>query len=183
MIKIATLFCFLLIVGPATDEAPAPKVFPTPPTNENSLFYIQRSKNTNAIIYEINRGVDGNPDPLNPIKIYWIRYASDSAKEDLSYIQSKYAYGLNVRPYNGQKNAYVLQFVSYDKKTLYLLPTSTPKKFAVFTNINGKLSELKKVFIKLNGGTFWFPTIEYVEMLGKDPSSQTTVAERFLPKK
>ena len=183
MFKVVSLFILLLISESSSEDNKLLKVFPVPPTNDNSLFYIQRSKNTNAIIYELNRSQDGNPDPINPIHIYWIRYASDSTKEELSYIQSKYAYGMTVRPYGGQKNSFVMQFVSYDKKTLYLLPTNTPKKYAVYTNINGKLSELKKAFIKLNGGTFWFPTIEYIDMIGKDPSTQQTVTERFLPKK
>ena len=76
-----------------------------------------------------------------------------------------------------------MQFVSYDKKNFYLLPTSTPKKYAAYTTINGKLSELKKVFIMLNGGTFWFPTIEYVELTGKDPATQQIISERFVPKR
>lgn len=183
MLKICSFLLLLMTTGVSPDDNPAPKIFPVPPTNENSLFYLQRSKNTNAIIYEVNRKEDGNLDPLNPINIFWIRYATDSTKEDLSYIQSKYAYGLTIRPYNGQKNAFVIHFVSYDKKNFFLLPTATPKKYAVFTNIDGKMAELKKIFIKLNGGTFWFPTIEYVEMTGKDPANQQNVAEHFLPKR
>ena len=183
MLKIYSLIFLLFVTGVQSAEDVKPKVYPTPPTTENSLFYVQRSKNTNAIVYDINRLPDGSPDPTNPIHIYWIRYASDSTKEDLSYIQEKYAYGLISRPYNGQKNAYVMNFVSYDKKNLYLLPTSTPKKYAIFTNINGKLCELKKAFIMLNGGTFWFPTIEYIEMVGRDPATQQIVSERFVPKR
>ena len=183
MLKIVSLLILLFVTGVQSAEDVKPKVYPVPPATENSLFYVQRSKNTNAIVYDVNRLPDGTPDPLNPIHIYWIRYASDSTKEELSYIQQKYAYGLVSRPYNGQKNAYVMQFVSYDKKNFYLLPTSTPKKYAAFTNINGKLSELKKVFIMLNGGTFWFPTIEYIELIGKDPATQQTITERFVPKR
>ncbi|MBK6987899.1 MAG: DUF4833 domain-containing protein [Bacteroidetes bacterium] len=183
MLKIYSLLILMSITGTEFAEDFKPHLYPVPPTNENSLFYVQRSKNTNAIVYDLNRMPDGTPNPKNPINIYWIRYAVDSAKEELSYIQQKYAYGLVSRPYNSQKNAYVLQFVSYDKKNFYLLPTSTPKKYAAFTNINGKLAELKKVFIMLNGGTFWFPTIEYIEMIGKDPTTHQMISERFVPKR
>lgn len=183
MLKIYSLLILLFISGSQSAEDVTPKVYPIPPTTENSLFYIQRSKNTNAIVYDINRLPDGTPDPINPLHIYWIRYASDSTTEDLSYIQEKYAYGITSRPYNGMKNEFVMQFVSYSKKNFYLLPTSTPKKYAAYTNINGKLAELKKVFIKLNGGTFWFPTIEYIELTGKDPSTQQPISERFTPKR
>ncbi|HQW21849.1 MAG TPA: DUF4833 domain-containing protein [Bacteroidia bacterium] len=183
MLKIYSLLILMLISGTEFAEDYKPHLYPVPPTTENSLFYVQRSKNTNAIVYDLNRLPDGTPDPKNPISIYWIRYAVDSTKEELSYIQQKYAYGLVSRPYNNQKNAYVLQFVSYDKKNFYLLPTGVPKKYAAFTNINGKLAELKKVFIMLNGGTFWFPTIEYIEMVGKDPTTHQIITERFVPKR
>jgi hypothetical protein len=183
MLTLSKYLSFILIMMLGATESGVVKVFPVPPVNDNSLFYVQRSKNTNAIIYEVNKLSDGTPDPTNPVSIYWIRYAEDSTTEALSYIQSKYAYGLNFRPYNGQKNAYVLQFVSYSKKTMYLLPVGNSKKYGVFTNINGKLCELKKIFIQLNGGTFWFPTIEYVELTGKDPNTQATVQERFIPKR
>ena len=183
MLKIYSLLILLFVTGAQSAEDVRPKVYPIPPTTENLLFYVQRSKNTNAIVYDLNRLPDGTPDPTNPIHIYWIRYASDSTTEELSYIQQKYAYGLVSRPYNGQKNAYVIQFVSYDKKNFYLLPTSTQKKYAAFTNINGKLAELKKVFIMLNGGTFWFPTIEYIELIGRDPATQQITTERFVPKR
>ncbi|MFN8165723.1 MAG: DUF4833 domain-containing protein [Bacteroidia bacterium] len=182
MLFISHCLTFLLLFFNKPVDPPVVKSFPTPPANDNSLFYVQRSKNTNSIIYEVNRMPDGTPNPQEPVKIYWIRYASDSAIEDLSYIQSKYAYGLTSRPYGGQKNAYVLQFVSYSKKTLYLLPESNGK-YGMFTNINGKLCELKKVFIMISGGSFWFPSIDYVELTGKDPASQMTVVERFVPKK
>ena len=175
MLKIYSLLILMLFSGTEFAEYSKPHLYPVPPTTENSLFY--------AIVYDLNRLPDGTPDPTNPIHIYWIRYASDSTTEELSYIQQKYAYGLVSRPYNGQKNAYVIQFVSYDKKNFYLLPTSTPKKYAAFTNINGKLAELKKVFIMLNGGTFWFPTIEYIELIGRDPATQQITTERFVPKR
>lgn len=183
MLKLYSLLILLFISGVQSLDEKAPKIYPVPPTSENSLFYVQRSKNTNAIVYDLNRLPDGTPDPNEPLHAYWIRYASDSTQEDLSYIQSKYAYGIVSRPYNGQKNEYVMQFVSYNKRNIYLLPTSTPRKYGAFTNINGKLSELKKIFIKLNGGTFWFPTIEYVELIGKDPSTQQIISEKFIPKR
>lgn len=174
---------FLLIISPFIDapEKIASKVYPTPPVNENSLFYIQRSKNTNAIVYETNYLPDGKINALDPVKIYWIRYSSDSTTEDLTLIQRKYAYGINSRNYNGQKNAFVLNFVSYKKKSIFLLPIANGKRYAAFITINGRLVELKKIFISITGGTFWFPSIDYIELSGKDPSSQQTIVERIKP--
>ena len=160
-------------------EKIAPKVYPIPPVNENSLFYIQRSKNTNAIVYETNYLPDGKINAQDPIHVYWIRYSSDSSMEDLTLIQRKYAYGVTARNYNGQKNAFVINFVSYKKKSIYLLPSSNGKKYATYMTINGKFVELKKIYIAITGGSFWFPSIDYIELTGKDPVSQQTIVERI----
>ncbi len=178
------LLALFLTLSPevtATSDASPSKVYPVPPVNENSLFYIQRSKNTNAIVYEVNKNSDGKINESEPVKIYWIRYASDSTTDDLTPIQRKYAYGVTARNYNGQKNSFVIQFVAYKKRNIFLLPTASGKHFSAFININGKLAELKKIFISTSGGTFWFPTIDYVELTGKDPSTQQMVVERFHP--
>jgi len=75
----------------------------------------------------------------------------------------------------------VIQFVAYKKRNIFLLPVNNGKRYAAFTNINGRLAELKKIFISISGGTFWFPSIEYVDLIGKDPTSLQTVTERFKP--
>ena len=170
---IATLFI--------PSEIVVSKVYPVPPVNENSLFYIQRSKNTNAIVYEVNRNMYGEINEENPVKIYWISYSTDSTTDELTLIQRKYAYGVTTRKYNGQKNSFVIQFVSYKKRNIFLLPTANNKHYNAYININGKLAELKKVFVSTSGGSFWFPTINFVELTGKDPSTQVAVVERFNP--
>ena len=175
---IAVLF---LLVNGVTPDPNAPKIYPVPPQNENSLFYLQRTKNTNAIVYEVNRKADGKINGDDPIKIYWIRYSSDSTTADLTAIQRKYAYGMSFRPYNGAKNSYVLQFAAYKKRNMFLLPSNNEKHYGIYTNINGKLAELKKIFIATSGGTFWFPKVDYIELTGKDPASQQVVVERFVP--
>lgn len=182
VLHIFSFYLLSLITGAFHTEQASPKLYPTPPTNENSMFYIQRSNNTNAIVYEANVSREGVLNHEDPVKIYWIRYAQDSTTEDLNYIQRKYAYGINAKEMPDHKNRFVLQFVSYSKKSLYMMAKPNGK-YAAYMTINGKLVELKKVWIQLDGGTFWFPTIQYVELTGKDPATQQTVTERFKPKR
>ncbi len=176
-----TFLLTLLTTHTVVSDALVPKIYPVPPVNENSLFYIQRSKNTNAIVYEINRTPEGKIKAEEPIKIYWIRYSSDSTTEDLTLIQRKYAYGVNSRSYNGQQNSFVIQFLAYKKRNIFLLPKNNDKQYAAYININGKLAELKKIFISTSGGTFWFPIIDFVEITGKDPVTHQVLVERFKP--
>lgn len=168
----------ILFSGP---QLAIPNIYPTPTVNDNSLFYIQRSKNTNAIVYELNRSPEGQINTVEPVKIFWIRYTSDSSLADLTLVQNKYAYGIEATPVNEQKNSFVLHFNAYKKRSFFLMPVKNSKRYAALTKINGQLAELKKVFISTSGGTFWFPQIDYIELTGKDPATQQIVTERFIP--
>jgi len=165
----------------ATEKVIPRNMFPTPPQTDRSLFYIQRSKNTNAIKYDANVMADGKLNPAEPVSVYWIRYATDSTSAELTYIQRKYAYGVKTVPVPGKQDQFIVSFVSYEKKKFYVLRDPDGKKYRAFTNINGKMAELKKIFIQLSGGTFWFPNIVDIEISGKDPATHQNVVEHFRP--
>lgn len=149
--------------------------FPIPTPDSKQLFYLQRTSNTNTIVYELNLQ-DGNIDKENPIKEYWIRYQEKGQREDLNYIQRKFAYGIKSRKL--AENQYELNFVSY-KKYKMILKLDSDNKFYVYTNINQKPVILHRIFIKINGGSFWSPNVEYVEISGIDPSTRSVVKERL----
>ena len=52
-------------------------------------------------------------------------------------------------------------------------------QFHVYTLINKKQAILTRLYIEINGGTFWSPHIEYIEVSGIDPASRSVVKERF----
>ncbi len=157
------------------------ETYPVPPRNERSLFYIQRSKNTNAIVYELNLKADGSINEEEPVHVFWLRYSSDSTKAELNYIQKNYAYGIESRMIPGKPGQFVLNLVSYDKKKIFLIPASGSSAYQAFTLINGRMALLDRIFIRLNGGTFWFPVIEEVEIKGRDPQTHEVLVEYFKP--
>lgn len=151
------------------------KVFPVPTGNSKQLFYLQRTSNTNTIVYELNLSSD-KLDANNPVQGYWIRYQEKGQREDLSYIQKKFAYG--IRSKKIAENHYELSFVSYKKYKMYLRQ-GIDKNFYVFTSINQKSAILTSIFVKINGGSFWSPNVEYVEITGLDPVTRAVMKERL----
>ena len=116
-----------------------------------------------------------------PVKIYWQCYAEQNQKEDLTNIQKKYAYGLNATLVNAEKQSYLLTFVSYRKKNLYLIRSEHDHKYHVYTYINGRLSQLDRVYVHIVGGSFWVPNIEYLDISGHDLTGKHKTSERFIP--
>ena len=79
----------------SADSLKRPVNYPKPPVTAERLFYVQRSQNTNTIVYDVNIDKNGKPNADEPVKVYWIRYADKGQQADLSYIQRKFAYGVN----------------------------------------------------------------------------------------
>ncbi|OYZ51904.1 MAG: DUF4833 domain-containing protein [Bacteroidetes bacterium 24-39-8] len=150
--------------------------YPVPTGNPNQLFFLQRDPNTNTIVYELNFKSNGELDIENPVHPYWVRYHDKGQKEELNYIQRNFAYGLKSKTIG--KDQYELHFVSYKTKLFYL-KKGTDNKFILFTDINKKPAIIKQIFVRVKGGSFWLPNVEYVEFKGTDPSNGTEVVERM----
>lgn len=156
---------------------PSPLKFPTPQGISNQLFYLQRDPNTNTIICELNIAKDGDVDEKDPIKVYWIRYASNSEKEDLSYIQRKFAYGIQTKAIGNDQ--YELRFVSHKKLPLYLTKSAEDKKYHVYVTVNNKKIQVERIFLRIEGGSFWLPNVKYVELKGINIANKTPIIERI----
>lgn len=151
--------------------------FPVPPGNNNQLFYLQRTSNKNTIMYDLNM-VNGVPDKDDPVHVYWIRYSEKGQKQELSYIQRNFAYGIRSTAL-ANNSGYALHFVSYKKYVLYLMKSAADNKYRVYTTVNAKTVVLNRIFIKINGGSFWSPKVEYVEIKGTDPASGKEITDRL----
>ncbi len=164
----------------AQSKNPSPLNFPTPKNIDNMLFYIQRDPNINTAIYAINYQENGKINKSNPIKAYWIRYAENGEKKDLNYMQRKFAYGLESKTLNNEE--FELQFVSYKKLPLTLKKIDSDQKYHVFVSVNQKRIQVEKIFVRIEGGSFWLPNVKYAEVTGVETSSNKIITERMLLK-
>ncbi len=153
--------------------------FPIPRFNAKTLFYVQRTPNTNTIMYELNTK-NGVLDDKDPIHIYWIRYANGGGIEELSYIQRKFAYGVKTSKVATDK--YKVLFAAYDKIPFYLMKSSAGI-FHTYVELDGRMIVLNRLYIKIDpGGTFWAPNVKYVEFKGLEVGTGKEVIKRINPK-
>ncbi|MBZ4044511.1 DUF4833 domain-containing protein [Flavobacterium hibisci] len=164
----------------AQSKNPSPLHFPTPKNIDNMLFYVQRDPNINTAIYALNYQENGKINNSNPIKAYWIRYAEKGEKKDFNYIQRKFGYGIESKTVNNEE--FELQFVSYKKLSLTLKKTDSDQKYHVFVTVNQKKIQVEKIFVRIEGGSFWLPNVKYAEVTGIDGSSNKTITERIVLK-
>ena len=148
------------------------------PANVSKLFYFQRDPNTNTLIYELNIDKAGELNRETPLHVYWIKYADKGQKEELNYIQRKFAYGLNIKEVKPEE--WDIHFAAYKKLPLKLLK-GVDGKYHIFTIIGKKQAILNRIFVKIEGGSFWLPNIIYAELKGTDAATGKEVMERFKP--
>ena len=69
------------------DQLPRMRVeFPVP-SEPNMLFYVQRSVNSNTVVYAARLDADGAIDPKTPVDAFWRWYNVDGQKKPLNFIE------------------------------------------------------------------------------------------------
>lgn len=181
--KIITAVLVFIVVcafgGNKTNNAEKQSVYPVPSQTDRLLFYIQRSMNTNTIAYEVNVNDKKQLDDSNPVHPYWIRYEEDGGCKELSYIERKFAYGINSEVVDERKQQFRLSLVSYPFDIL--LRKTIDGEYAAFITANSKEIELNHIYFQTEGGTFWEPIVKYIDIFGIDLKSGLNVVERVVP--
>lgn len=150
--------------------------FPVPTGNPNQLFYIQHSPNANTFLYELNLK-NGEPDSTKPVHVFEIRYADKSQKTELSSIQWKFAYGILTKFISADN--YEIRFSSRKDFVMHL-KKDADNRYHIYAPINQKPAILSRIFLQINGGTFWSPNIEFVLLNGIDPVTAKEVTEKLI---
>ena len=152
------------------DDMPVPEGF------TDLLFYVQRSKDQNTVIYELNKDESGKLIEDDPIRVFWVKYEDDSSTSSLSFLQRRYAYGVDVTK---KEDEYKLKFSVFKKRDAYLRFDEESGNYYVYTTINKKKAVLQKIFVEITGGSFMIPKIGMVDFYGSDPKTGEHVHEKF----
>ncbi len=183
-ITLTIFFSILLVFNSLAQKnksipAESTEQYPVPATSSNQLFYIQRSSNINAIIYDANVGIDKKLDAKNPVHTYWVLYTQGGKKQELTSIQRSLAYGLHTRPTSSEAGSYEGYFFAYRKRKFVVKLNPKGEPIALFP-INGKMQILKKVFVKVDESGM-MPSVISVELWGRDTITDKEVYEKFKP--
>lgn len=147
------------------------------PKGENLLFFLQRNPDANTVIYELNFKSDGVLDHENPVKGSWIRYTEHGKYKELTGIERRFAYGLKCKAL--QNDEFEIRLVAYKKLPLYLKRSEIDNKYKIYIKDEGKDLLLKRVFVRVNGGSFWFPRVEYIDLITVNSASGIEFLKRI----
>ena len=151
-------------------------------TNAIPLFTIERSKNANVVQYDAHLTAAGAFDPVAPVSAYWIMLAKDGRREELNFVERRKAYGFEIAPNivtTGATNSLTMTIVAYKDRQITVKKVG--QKVWPEIMIAGRPAVFQKMYISSTEGLV-LPTVNYIELFGKDLESGAALSEKISPK-
>jgi hypothetical protein len=142
------------------------------------LFTVERSKNANIVVYDAHRTSSGELDPKRPVTVYWRLNAEKGQRADLNRIERQRAYGFDAHAVEDHPGSYRMVFNAGKKRT-FLVRIRDGCAEAIAT-IHGHPAVVTRIFVKSKEEGM-MPTVESVEIFGRDVATGASVEEKFTP--
>ncbi len=141
-----------------------PHWYPTPPEEDDLLFYIQRNQNQDTIVYRVNRTPDGFINRRLPVEAYWIKFTEGGIHKKLNHLQNKLAYGYDSIEIN--HDLFRFRFVSYQALDIYIV-RKEGDRYEAHCTMGGRMVRLKNIYVYAEEFGV-FPNVKYIELYGQD---------------
>ncbi|MGE0561943.1 MAG: DUF4833 domain-containing protein [Flavobacteriales bacterium] len=148
------------------------------PTDENMLFYVQKSFNQNTVVYTLNIDENGTINHTYPVNVFWRRYQEDGRKRELTQIEKTFGYGVKAKPLKTKPNTYIFSIAAI--KDMQFIVTQVNNKPQTITTINGKTAFIDRVYIKAEHIKL-LPKVFYVEVFGTDVKTKKPLYHKIIP--
>lgn len=164
-----------------TESAQLPKLRPEfkTPDEPNQLFYVQRSPNSNTVIYAARLDSKGEINRRDPVEAFWRKFNIDGAKVDLNFIERMMAYGVKVdRAVDGKPITFTIAALPERKLTLSMDAQHHPQ---ALMPIGGKSVKLAYVYLHVVEGGL-MPKVPELDIIGTDVATGKAVHEHLVQK-
>ncbi|HEU4385712.1 MAG TPA: DUF4833 domain-containing protein [Anaeromyxobacteraceae bacterium] len=141
---------------------------------DGELFRIARNKNANEIVYRARRDRAGALDPDEPMEAYWLMLAEDGRREGMNFIERIMAYGFSAEAAKEGEGFLVSLKAKKDRPLRLTLRGECPVALARIGDAEGVL---RRIFVHATGEAL-IPTVDYVELYGKDPATGAELYEK-----
>jgi hypothetical protein len=141
------------------------------------LFVIEKSTNANVVHYDARIMPDGELDPRQPVKAYWVMAAEDGRKEDLSSVERQRAFGFTIER-DQAANAYRMHLIAQRRRDIYVHRQGSIARAE--TVIAGHCAYLTKVYVRAHK-VLMLPIVEFIELFGTDIATGENVYEKVRP--
>ena len=169
--------CFIVLLSSLIFTFVSWSAFALFSSENDHLFFIERSKNKNLVQYDVRLTENDNILDSDPVLVYWV--LENGTQRDLNLIQRRFAYGIDSYEKLG-KNKFRVFFVAL--KDREVIVEKTESSFRAITAINGKPSVLERVYVESRERWAGLPRVLYVDLFGRTKETGLRINERIVPK-
>ena len=149
------------------------------PDEPNQLFYVQRSPNSNTVVYAARLDAQGNLDPRTPVEAFWRKFNIDGSRQPLNFIERMMAYGVKLNPRKaGQPVTFTIAALPQRLLTVSMDAQRHPQ--ATMT-VGGRTVKLVYVYLQVVEGGL-MPQVPSLDIFGIDLSSGKAIHEHLIQK-
>jgi len=147
------------------------------PDEPNQLFYIQRSPNSNTVVYTARLEANGEFDSKAPVEGFWRKFNIDGSRQSLTFVERLMAYGVRVDTVRPDKPITFSVVALPDRKlTLAMDPQHHPE---ALLQIDGHTVKLAYVYLQVVEGGL-LPKVPSLDIFGTDIASGKWVHEHLI---
>lgn len=148
------------------------------PSDPNQIFFLQRSMNSNTIVYSARIGSDQKLDGNEPIEIFWRRFSDKGEKMPLTFTERNLAFGVRTKPLRNGPDAYLVTLKAYAGRSAVLrLVNGAPR---LEGKVAGQEARLISAFLHLDESGR-IPRVIKVDLRGETLDSKQPLFESFIP--
>ncbi len=126
------------------------------------LFRIEKNHNHNTVYYDANLSSDALIDEDKPMDVYWMHFATDSLRAELSWLDRNFGYGYSSK--ENKDGSRSIKLSAFKGRELMLTKDESGNPVAV-CDINGKKAVLRKLYVFANPSRMYMDVV-YVDVFG-----------------
>ncbi len=149
------------------------------PDEPNQLFYVQRSPNSNTVIYAAKLDGHGEINRSDPVEGFWRKFNIDGSRQPLNFIERMMAYGVKAdRAQPGKPITFTVAALPERKLTLSLDANHKPE---ALMQIGTHTVKLAYVYLQVVEGGL-MPDVPALDVFGTDIASGKAIHEHIVKK-
>jgi len=149
------------------------------PDEPDQLFYVQRSPNSNTVIYAARLDAKGNLNSSAPVEAFWRKFNIDGSRQPLNFIERAMAYGVRLDSRKtGKPVTFSIAALPERKVTVSLDNDHRPQ---ALMQIGSHLVKVAYVYLQVVEGGL-LPKIPSLDIFGTDIASGKAIHEHLIQK-
>lgn len=149
------------------------------PKDPNMLYYIQRSVNSNTVVYAAHVDSRGHIDSRAPVDAYWRWYNVDGHRKPLNLIERIMAYGVQSVANSGSVGTFAFKVAGFPERELLLDQDSYGHPEAV-AQLGGRWAKLVYVYLQVDNRGL-LPSVTAMDLFGIDKNTGKALREHVIP--